>query len=246
MKRYSLLTTLGLLAVMPTGHAEVTSTWSLASDYDFRGITQTAQDPALQVSLDYVQQGGWYVGAWASNVDFCASGMVGCRDADYEVDLYSGFTGKLGDSGPTWDAGLIYYTYEASAYNYPEIYASLAKGWFKAKVFYSNDFGGDTTAGHTSAFYVDGSVAVPIRGDFKMLGHVGYSFGNYWNELRAVDAGRRYVDYSIGVGYAWRSFSLALKWVDGSDLKESDGTPQDVFSSEGRVVVSVATTLPWK
>ena len=41
------------------------------------------------------------------------------------------------------------------------------------------------------------------------------------------------------------NFGLALKWIDGSDLKSADGTPGDVFSSESRVVFSVATTLPF-
>ena len=30
--------------------AEISSTLTLASDYDFRGISQTARDPALQAS----------------------------------------------------------------------------------------------------------------------------------------------------------------------------------------------------
>ena len=47
--------------------------WNLGvtSDYVFRGITQTDFDPALQGGLDYAfGDSGWYVGAWASNVDF--------------------------------------------------------------------------------------------------------------------------------------------------------------------------------
>lgn len=236
---------IGLLAVAVPGHAAVTSTWTAASDYDFRGITQTAQDPALQVSLDYANDAGWYVGAWASNVDFCASGSA-CADADYEVDLYSGFTGTFGEAGPGWDVGLIYYTYEKSVYNYPEIYASLSQGWFKGKVWYSNDFGGDTTSGDTPAFYLDGGATIPLPRNFSVLAHVGYSAGDYWDDLDAAGTGRKYFDYSIGVGYTLQRFNIAVKWVDGSDLRESDGAREDVFSSEARVVLSVATTFPWK
>src|SRR5262245_30541635 len=98
-------------------HAGVTSTWTLASDYDFRGITQTAGDPAVQASLDYAHDSGWYLGGWASNVDFCAPGATTCLDADYELDLYTGFTGSMGEGGLGWDVGLIYYTYEKSDYN---------------------------------------------------------------------------------------------------------------------------------
>jgi uncharacterized protein (TIGR02001 family) len=146
------ITMLGAAAAAQAGG--VTSTWTIASDYDFRGITQSARDPALQASVDYAHDSGWYAGAWASNVDFCASGAQGCLDANYELDLYTGFSGTTGENGFGWDVGLIYYTYEESDYDYPEIYASLSKDWFKAKLSYSNDFGGKTTAGNTPAFYV--------------------------------------------------------------------------------------------
>ena len=54
----------------PLARAEVSSTITLATDYDFRGITQTARDPALQASLDWSSESGFYLGAWVSNVDF--------------------------------------------------------------------------------------------------------------------------------------------------------------------------------
>ena len=41
------------------------------SDYDFRGFSQSAKDPALQGSADYAfGESGFSIGAWASNVDF--------------------------------------------------------------------------------------------------------------------------------------------------------------------------------
>ena len=33
--------------------------------------------------------------------------------------------------------------------------------------------------------------------------------------------------------------------LDGSDLEEFDGTPDDVNSSEARAIFSVSTTFPW-
>ena len=244
MNRMQLALATSLCALSATTHAGVTSTWSLASDYDFRGISQTAHDPAVQASVDYAHDSGWYIGGWGSNVDFCASGNRSCLDADYEIDLYTGFSGTLGEGGPGWDAGLIYYTYQESDYNYREIYASLSEGWFKAKVSYSDDFGGDTTRGNTPAFYVDTNVAVPLPANFTAQAHVGYSGGDYWQDLDRAGTGREYFDYSIGVGYAIGKFNLALKWVDGSDLKQSDGTPGHILSSEGRAVLTVSTTFP--
>ena len=61
----------------------------------------------------------------------------------------------------------------------------------------------------------------------------------------AVNGGG-YFDYSVGVTKSIGNFALTLKWVDGSDLASSDGTPGDVFTSESKVWFSLATTLPWK
>ncbi|MEZ5498584.1 MAG: TorF family putative porin [Steroidobacteraceae bacterium] len=69
MKPRQLLPLLAMLAIA-AARAEVSSTFTLASDYDFRGITQSALDPALQASLDWSQESGFYASLWGSNVDF--------------------------------------------------------------------------------------------------------------------------------------------------------------------------------
>ena len=50
----------------------------------------------MQASLDFATDSGWYIGAWASNVDF-GDGV----DVDYEVDLYTGLhgTAEAGSAG---------------------------------------------------------------------------------------------------------------------------------------------------
>ena len=100
MRNLRILAALGLLTAAGAANAGVSSTWTLASDYDFRGITQTAQDPALQGSIDFATDSGWYVGAWASNVDFGDE-----LDVNYEVDVYTGFSGST-EAGLGWDAAL--------------------------------------------------------------------------------------------------------------------------------------------
>lgn len=116
MRYVRILAALGLLAAAAAANAQVTSTWTLTNDYDFRGASQSATDPAVQASIDYAHESGWYVGAWASNVDF------GPADVDYEVDLYTGFSGG-DENGLGWDVGLVYYSYpDESDFNYPEIY----------------------------------------------------------------------------------------------------------------------------
>ena len=118
MKLSHVLAAVGLALSAAAAQADVTATITAVSDYDFRGLTQTRQNPALQGSIDITGKSGWYLGAWGSNVDFGG-------DENVEVDLYGGFTG--GETFP-WDIGIIAYTYPQSndLRDFPEIYASLA------------------------------------------------------------------------------------------------------------------------
>lgn len=233
MKNLKILAALGLLGAAGAAQAGVSSTWTLTNDYDFRGYSQSAKDPALQASLDYAHDSGWYIGAWASNVDF------GTSDPDIEVDYYTGFT--FGDAAESvgWDVGLVYYTYPGeSDANYLEAYASAAHGWFKGKVWYSPDFGGDFTSGDTEAFYVEGNATIPLPQNFSFLLHAGYSFGDYWDDVNDDEV----LDWSAGFGYTYEKFNFALKYVDQSQDSDVSG---DVFSNDGRVIFTVATTFPW-
>jgi uncharacterized protein (TIGR02001 family) len=213
----------------------------LANDYDFRGITQSARDPALQASLDYAHDSGWYIGAWGSNVDF------GPSDPNLEVDLYTGFSKQL-DTGLNYDIGGVWYTYHSApnpGANYVELYAGLGytdqSGMsIKGKFFYSPDFGGKSTPGDTSAEYIQADFSYPLPANLSIIAHAGYNFGDYWKDFLNDS---EYFDYSVGLGYTAGNFNFAVKYIDGSDLKDTPGT--EVFDSRDKVVVSVATTFPW-
>jgi uncharacterized protein (TIGR02001 family) len=217
MKQLKVLSAVGLLALAGTANAGLSGTVTATNDYDFRGITQTNEDPALQASIDFATEGGWYVGAWASNVDFGS-------DANVEVDAYTGFTGKIGEN-LNWDAGLVYYTYPGeSDLNTAEIYGSLAWKFIKGKVNYTND----VASSGNSGLYLDASANVPIGDRFSLQAHVGQSSGDAYST--------KILDYSAGAGVTLGNFAVVLKWVD-TDRDNVD---------DGRVILTVATTFPWK
>jgi uncharacterized protein (TIGR02001 family) len=88
-----------------SGPPALSANVALTTDYVFRGISQTGNDPALQGGFD-ASWGWWYGGVWGSNVDF---GAADPYNADLEIDLYTGIK-------PTWknitfDLGAIFYTY---------------------------------------------------------------------------------------------------------------------------------------
>ena len=212
---------------------EFSATVTATSDYDFRGITQTKGDPALQGSVDYGFDNGLYVGAWASNVDF-----GDCCDESVEVDLYAGWAGG-DEEGVTWDVGGVWYAYPGGDdLDYPEIWAGAAYGMFDVKVWYSWDF----FALGESAYYVEGNLNVPLPQDWGLVFHAGYSDGKAWDP---EFLGESYFDYKVGVAKSWGNFDFELAWVDGSDYGPGNDAEDDVGSSDGRVILSVSTTFPW-
>ena len=120
---------------------------ALATEYVFRGFSQTAQGPAVQGGYD-LTCGIFYAGVWASNLDFAgtwpgfSADVTGAPyDASIEMDWYVGVkpvTGKI-----TWDLGVIYYSYP-SAFN-----PGLNLNYFEIKVGASAEIWKDGTLGVT-------------------------------------------------------------------------------------------------
>ena len=79
MKRLFLL--VGILA-MPS-FAAVSANVSFASDYVWRGMTQS-DGPAIQGGFDFEAESGFYAGIWGSNVNFNDG-------AGSELDYYAGY-----------------------------------------------------------------------------------------------------------------------------------------------------------
>jgi uncharacterized protein (TIGR02001 family) len=234
MKFTHALAGLALALAATAAQAEITGNAAVVSDYNWRGISQSAGDPALQAGVDYAHDSGFYAGAWGSNVDFCD-----CCDENVEVDLYTGFRG--GET-LTWDVGFIYYWYPgADDIDYPEIYVGLGWNWLSGKVYYSNDFGNSGE----SAFYYEANAAYELPANFGVNAHVGYSDGDYCYASTSFECEDSYMDWSVGVTYALGNFNLGLKYADGSDLSINDGTPDDVNNSEGVAIFSIATAFPW-
>ncbi len=232
-----------------TAQAEISSTITVASDYDFRGITQTALDPAFQASLDWSHENGLYAGLWGSNVDFGDSTSDGGEGSpavtlsgpSVEVDLIVGYGGSITES-VGYDLGATYYTYygESSgvgSVDYGELRAGLSFGEHASStIWYSPDYGN----ADESAWYLEANGDIPLAWELAVTLHAGYSTGDYWES-----SDDEYFDFAVGLTRSFGHFDCAVKYVDGSDIESLDGTPDDVFSSESKVVLSVATTFPW-
>jgi len=217
----------------------------MVSDYNFRGISQSAQDPAPQASVDWSSHSGWYAGLFGSRIE------LGHDLPRIEADLYGGYRGALA-SGVGYELGSVYYNYHLPThadFNYFEVYVGTSYGWAGAKLYYSPRFAGNAGAqmlgGSSSAFYFTSDATYPLPHNFSLIGHLGYSFGEYWNRERELGYARPYIDWAAGAGYFFRHFSFTLRWVDGSDLREGRAPERDILSTQGRVIVGVSTSFPW-
>ena len=70
-------------SVFADGHSPVEFSANVGyfSDYIYRGGSQTQDGPAIQGGFDMAHESGFYLGTWASNVDFGNS-------ANIEIDFY--------------------------------------------------------------------------------------------------------------------------------------------------------------
>jgi uncharacterized protein (TIGR02001 family) len=219
----------GLLALSSVAQAQFSSTWTAVSDYDFRGFSQSAKDPALQGSADYAfGESGFAIGAWASTVDFD-------NDEDAELDLYAGYTGSVNDTF-SWNAGAVWYDYPLGddLDGYAEVYAGFSAGNFGFKQWFSDDFYalGDT------AQYTEVNYTQPIGEKFSLGFHMGYSWGDYWDDIGEL------VDYAVQANYSAGDFTLFAKFT-GTDASGGEKITGDVGNNEPRFLIGVMTTLPW-
>lgn len=182
-----------------------------ATDYEFRGITQTLHKPEVFAGADVTIDKIFYAGTWLSNVKF-----VPGDSADTEYDLYAGVRPVLGPV--TFDFGAIRYgyTHDHNHWTYWEAKAagSMAVGpaTVGAAFFYSPNA---TGPGKVESYYYELNGSMPIPSSkFSVSGAVGRQ--TYKDTF--VD----YTTWNLGVGYAVTdSVGLDFRYWD-TDTKEVD------------------------
>jgi uncharacterized protein (TIGR02001 family) len=211
--------------------AQFSSSIAVVSDYDFRGISLSARDPAPQMSVDYVfGDTGLSAGAFASTID---SGPD--VDSDVETDVYVDFATMFDDTFG-FNAGATYYAYPGSddTEAYPEAYVGLIAGDFTFNQWFTHDYLG---VGDT-ALYTEANYSRELAASFSFSAHAGYSYGEAFEDAELID-------YFAELGYTWNHVVFAVRFT-GTDASGDLKVTDDVFNNEPRLMFSVATTLPWE
>lgn len=193
--KLALVAAVGSLALAGAAQAQEDSAFKLSfniganTDYVFRGISQTDEDPSVFGGVDATIGSIGYAGVWVSNVDFG-------NGTDAEYDIYAGIKPTLG--AVTFDLAAIYYGYVDSPSGSNQDYwefkgaASVAAGpaTLGAAVFYSPSFFGKTG----DAVYYEANAALPLgETKFTVSGALGY---------QQVEGPADYTTWNVGVGYA--------------------------------------------
>lgn len=201
--------------------AQLSSTFTLTTNYLFNGITLTQDKPAFQSSLDWSSESGWYAWLWGSNVNFDTRG-------DIELD---GAIGRYIELGSNWamDLGVAQYTYHGSGvgsdFNYPEAYAKLSYANTMLSYWYTNDYFG-AGGGH----YI-----VQLSQTFELTEHLSLALAADRSTSTDTD---KFMRDNDGTYHHWRAALLGqwqgFQWVlafDNTDLELPDlGEPTWSFS----------------
>ena len=182
---------------------------ALASDYRYRGISQSRLKPALQGGADYSHSpSGFYAGMWASTIKWTKD-LGG--DGSVEIDLYGGKRGEFAP-GVSYDFGGLYYAYPSNGLNPSantfELYGQV--GYGPAYIKYSHSttdlFG---TADSKGSGYLDLGANIELSTGLVLNLHAG-------RQRVANNSVYSYTDYKVGLtkdlGFA--SLSLALVSTD--------------------------------
>lgn len=183
----------------------VSSNFTLTSNYIFRGISLTADKPAAQAGIAYTFPLGIYANLWGSNADYNAPDG---KKVTIEFDTALGVEGKF-HNDYTYDINIVRYNYPgARDANYNELNTLWGYKIIEVGISYSGDYAGS----HSSGTYINVQLDVPIPprytfniDEISFLAETGhYSLAN--------SAGRSYNDYMLGLNKKFgKNYSFLLQ-----------------------------------
>ena len=177
MKKLLLLLTM----ISLPSYSDVSANVSFASDYIWRGMTQS-DGPAIQGGFDFAAESGFYAGLWGSNVNFNDG-------AGSELDYYFGYGFEAGNIGV--DFGYLAYDYpkNETGLDFEEIYLGLSMG--DLGLLFA--MGQDGAPDYTEVSYGIGAVSLSY-GQYDDYGDnlgISYGFG-----CGSYDCALAYSDFS--------------------------------------------------
>ncbi|MBL4721302.1 MAG: hypothetical protein JKY20_09255 [Alphaproteobacteria bacterium] len=225
--------------MMETNIGDFSANVSLYSDYIYRGISQTFEEPSIQGGADWSHDSGFYAGAWASNVDFNDGDQ-----AHIEIDVYAGYGGSIGNFG--YDIGILQYLYPGASsslsYDFWEVTPSISYDFGVASVGASISYTPDNFGGSDEAFFYQATIEAPLPKGFTISANIGR-----WNiEDNATFALPDYTTWGVGLNYGLGSlnskleaFSIGVDYTDTNIDRSVCGSD----NCDGRAVFNISASF---
>jgi uncharacterized protein (TIGR02001 family) len=215
--------------------AEFAAGAAYVSDYDYRGVSQSANHPALQLEAEY-STAPLHLQIWTSNVQFGADQgayEAGHQEVAYSADLTFNKEGWL-----RYNVAVNYATYPGldSGCNYAEVAASVVHGPLSSSLHYAWDY--CEVHPRLGAYYEEINGTWPLgHTGLAAVTHMGISWGPYWT----YDNNGVYLDYAAGMTATWHGVTLLAEGINTHGYQSiGHGAP---FSGKGKLLVSVAVAF---
>jgi uncharacterized protein (TIGR02001 family) len=215
---------------------------AVASDYRYRGISQTRLQPALQGGADFVNNPtGLYVGTWVSAIKWTRDAGGG---GDAEWDIYGGKRGTI-TADVTYDVGALAYIYPNNGLdkvaglkdaNTLELYGQVGMGPAYAKYAYAmtNLFGFGDSRG---SGYLDLGANVDAGHGITVNLHAGHQSVRH-------NGAASYTDWKLGATKDFGVCTLAAAVLGTNADKLAYATPVNgKFMGKTALVVTLSRTF---
>jgi uncharacterized protein (TIGR02001 family) len=218
----------------------LSATATLASDYRFRGQSQTDSRGAFQGGLDYAHPSGVFAGLWASTINFNDE-----PNSPAEVDFTAGYSHAFSDTTEGSLAG-AYYWYpdsEPADYDYFEIIGTISHALdtftLSGELTYSADYSGRTGTGVGLTGGIEAPLPIGGADWLSASGHVGYQ----WIADNLAYGVPDWVFYDIGLTATWNMLAFDVRYT-GTDIAKADCYGGANVCSAG-MVFSLTLTVPF-
>lgn len=189
----------------------------VASEYRYRGISQSRLDPALQGGADYTHNpSGFYAGTWLSSIKWTKDAG---GSGDVEWDLYAGKKGQIAKD-VSYDVGVLSYVYPSNGLdkvagwanaNTTEVYGQIGYGPVYAKYSHSvtNLFG---FVDSKNSGYLDLGASLEVAPGYTLGLHVG-------RQSVKNNSAYAYNDWKVGINkeFVGINFGLAVIGTNADD-----------------------------
>lgn len=225
--------------------ADISGSIALTTDYLFKGESLSDEKPALQPSIEYAADSGFYLGAWASNVNFSADDQFNraVKYASTELDLLTGYRWEAGDI--SLDTGYVHYSYfgsndsiqadqsriSASDVNYYELYFTASKNNTTIGYWFAPEYSG--LDNKHSIFFISQNISLPSN--FNLVLTANYLLNHDDNNFYQQGSSSNYTHFSVAL-------KKSMAELDWTFALETQNNSHDFGS---RIVPVLTVSLPF-